>query len=84
MRKTLCIVYLTILYSSVVACQEFKANIRDYSYFIDSIEINLTTLQIKNPTKDNLLVWIEKNSAAGSTVDQKVSLIFLRIKVILA
>lgn len=80
MRKILCIVCLTILYFSVAACQEFKVNIRDYSYFIDSIEINLTTLQIKNPTKENLLVWIERNSAVGSTMDQKVKSYFFKNK----
>ena len=69
-----------ILNHNSVLCQELKADIKTDVYFIDSIEFNLVTLELRNTTKEDVYVWIEEDSIHGLTTDQKVKSFYFKNK----
>ena len=80
MKKILSIIGLVFLYYSPAFSQELKADINNCAYFIDSTEIDIVTLELKNITTEDILIWIEKNSTFGLTTDQKVKSFYFKKK----
>ncbi len=80
MKELFIIISLMILNHNSVLCQELKADIKTDVYFIDSIEFNAVTLELSNVTKDEVLIWIEKNGTQDLTIDQKVISFYFKYK----
>lgn len=80
MKKIFIIVGFVTAYFIPALSQELKTDIENSVYFIDSIEFNLVTLELRNTTKEDVYVWIEEDSIHGLTTDQKVKSFYFKNK----